>query len=48
MFEKLILALGLTFALSLFAELNLSASKRTVKEINQEEPPALLLSHQQN
>jgi hypothetical protein len=45
MLEKLLLAIGLTFALNLFAGLNLLSSKQTSKEVNKQIIPVSILYH---
>ncbi len=47
MLEKLLLAIGLTFALSLFAEL-MPSSEQTVQEPNSPRHSALILSQWHN
>jgi hypothetical protein len=44
MLEKLLLAIGLTFALSLFAELTLPSSQQAVQEPNLQNHTALVVS----
>jgi hypothetical protein len=48
MLEKFLLAIGLTFALSLFAELTLPSSKQVVQEPSLHKHSILVLSQRHN